>query len=79
MYHAKVSVVLSECANQAEADAELELAMQSIGFTRSAKHWVGKTELTANSLLGVVSDCILAHLRRSGATVWIDSFIPLPC
>jgi hypothetical protein len=79
MYHAKLSVVLSQCEDQALANAELERAMQELGFKRTAHHFEGKTDLESNTLLGVVSDHVLSNLRQSHATVWVSSWTPLPC
>jgi hypothetical protein len=79
MYHAKLSVILSECGDQTLANAELEQAMQEIGFERSAHHFEGKTDLASNILLAVVSDHVFSKLRRSKATVWVSSLTPLPC
>jgi hypothetical protein len=79
MYQAKLSVVLSECEDQTLANAELERAMQELGFRRSAQHFEGKTDLASNILLGVVSDHVFSKLRRTKATVWVSSFTPLPC
>jgi hypothetical protein len=78
MYHAKLSVVLSQCEDQALANAELERAMQELGFQRTAHHFEGKTDLESNILLGVVSDHVLSNLRKSHATVWVTSWTPLP-
>jgi hypothetical protein len=78
MYHAKLSVILSECEDQTLANAELERAMQEIGFERSAHHFEGKTDLASNILLAVVSDHVFSKLRRSKATVWVSSLTPLP-
>ena len=77
MYHAKLSVVLSQCEDQTLANAELERAMREIGFERTAHHFEGKTELEPNILLGVVSDQVLSNLRRSHATIWVSSLVPL--
>jgi len=79
MYHAKLSVVLSECEDQTLANAELDLAMQELGFQRSAQHFEGKTNLASNILLGVVSDHVFSRLRRSKVTVWVSSLTPFPC
>ena len=79
MYHAKLSVVLSECEDQTLANAELERAMEEIGFKRSAHHFEGRTDLASNILLAVVSDHVFSKLRRSKATVWVSTFTPLPC
>jgi hypothetical protein len=79
MYHAKLSVVLSECEDQAVANAELERAMQEIGFERSAHHFEGKTDLATNILLAVVSDHVFSKLRRSKVTVWVSSLTAIPC
>lgn len=79
MYHAKISVVLSECDDQTLANAELERAMQELGFRRSAQHFEGKTNLASNMLLGVVSDHVFSKLRWTRATVWVSSLTPLPC
>ena len=79
MYHAKLSVILSECEDQTLANAELERAMQEIGFKRTAHHFEGKTDLTSNILLAVVSDHVFSKLRRSKATVWVSSLTMIPC
>jgi pyrroloquinoline quinone (PQQ) biosynthesis protein C len=79
MYHARLSVVLSECDDQTIANAELERAMQELGFQRSAQHFEGRTDLTSNILLGVVSDHVFSKLRRTKVTVWVSSLTPLPC
>lgn len=79
MYHAKLSVVLSECEDQTLANAELERAMQELGFQRSEHHFEGKTDLASNILLAVVSDYVFSKLRRTKATVWVSSLTPLPC
>jgi hypothetical protein len=79
MYHAKLSVVLSECEDQTVANAELERAMQEIGFERSAHHFEGKTDLATNILLAVVSDHVFSKLRRSKVTVWVSSLTTIPC
>jgi hypothetical protein len=78
MYHAKLSVVLSQCEDQTLANAELERVMQEIGFKRTERHFEGRTDLESNILLGVVSDHVLSRLRRSYATVWVSSLTPLP-
>jgi len=79
MYQAKLSVVLSECEDQTLANAELERAMQELGFQRSAQHFEGRTNLESNILLGVVSDHVFSKLRRTRVTVWVSSLTPLPC
>jgi len=78
MYHARLSVVLSECEDQTQANAELERAMQELGFQRSSQHFEGKTNLASNILLGVVTDHVFSKLRRTKITVWISSLTPLP-
>ena len=77
IYQAKLSIVLSECEDQALANAELERAMQELGFQRSAHHFEGKTNLASNILLGVVSDHVFSKLRQTKATVWVSSLTPL--
>jgi pyrroloquinoline quinone (PQQ) biosynthesis protein C len=79
MYHAKLSVVLSECEDQTIANVELERAMQEIGFERSAHHFEGKTDLAANILLAVVTDHVFSKLHRSKVTVWLSSLTAVPC
>jgi pyrroloquinoline quinone (PQQ) biosynthesis protein C len=79
MYQARLSVVLSECDDQTLANAELERAMQELGFKRSEHHFEGVTDLASNILLAVVSDHVFSKLRRAKVTVWVSSLTPRSC
>jgi pyrroloquinoline quinone (PQQ) biosynthesis protein C len=79
MYNARLSVVLSECDDQTLANAQLERAMQELGFQRSAQHFEGKTDLASNMLIGVVSEHLFSKLRRAKVTVWVSSLTSPPC
>jgi hypothetical protein len=47
---------LSQCEDETLANAELDRAMQEIGFKGTMDYFEGKTDLESNSLLGVVGD-----------------------